>query len=132
MITLKSLKNQKGQSLVEFAIILPLLLIVVLGILQFALMLNSYLTVENASREGARGGIVGSSDAEIEQLIIATSPNLDPENLTVNIIPNEANRESGNTLTVNVSYKYQLNVPIIGTLFNNEVVLNGQTSMRLE
>lgn len=129
---MKILKKQKGQALVEFAIILPLLLMLVMGILQFGMMLNVYLAIENASREGARAGIVGSSDAEIQQLIISTSPSLDPENLTVTITPDETNRSSGDTITVKVTYNYKLIVPIISRLFNNEVILNEQTSMRIE
>ena len=129
---MRNLKNQKGQALVEFAIILPILLMLVMGILQFGMMLNSYLTIENASREGARAGIVGSSDVEIKNLIISTSPSLDPKNLIVSITPTEANRKSGDTLIVKVTYNYNLIVPIISSLFNNVVVLNGQTSMRVE
>ena len=129
---MKSLKNQKGQALVEFAIILPILMLLVMGIFQFGMMLNSYLTIENASREGARAGIIGSSDAEIQNLIISTSPSLEPENLTVTITPSETNRKSGDTLTVKVTYNYKLTVPIISSLFNNVIVLNGQTSMRVE
>ena len=127
-----NLKNQKGQALVEFAIILPILLLLVMGILQFGMILNSYLTIENASREGARAGIVGSSDTEIQNLIISTSPSLDPKNLIVSITPTEANRKSGDTIIVKVTYNYNLIVPIISSLFNNVVVLNGQTSMRVE
>jgi len=129
---LKNLKNHKGQALVEFAIILPVILLLVMGIFQFGMMLNSYLTIENASREGARAGIVGSSDAEIQELIIAISPILDPLNVTVDITPNETDRGSGDTLTVKVTYNYKLTVPIISSLFNNVIVLNGQTSMRVE
>lgn len=129
---MKNLKNHKGQALVEFAIILPVILLLVMGIFQFGMMLNSYLTIENASREGARAGIVGSSDAEIQELIIAISPILDPLNVTVDITPNETDRGSGDTLTVKVTYNYKLTVPIISSLFNNVIVLNGQTSMRVE
>ena len=129
---MKNLKNQKGQALVEFAITLPILLLLVMAIFQFGMMLNSYLTIENASREGARAGIVGSSDAEIKQLIIATSPSLDSRNLTVNITPTETIRRSGDTLNVKVTYNYNLTVAIISNLFKNVVVLKGQTSMRVE
>jgi len=128
----RSLKNQKGQAMVEFAIVLPILLLLVMGIFQFGMMLNSYITISNASREGARAGIIGSSDEEITQLIIATSPVLEAPNLTVNITPNSDARKSGETLTVNVAYNYKLTVPIISSLFNNVVVLKGQTSMRIE
>ena len=129
---MKSLKNNKGQALVEFAIILPILLLLLMGIFQFGMMLNTHLTIENASREGARVGIVGSTDAEIQNLIIAISPILNPQDLTLTITPDETNRNSGDTLTVKVTYNYKLNVPIISSLFNDVVVLNGQTSMRIE
>lgn len=129
---MKSLSNEKGQSLVEFTIILPVLLLLVMGIIQFGLIFNSYITVANASREGARAGISGNTDTQIIQLIKATSPNLNENNLAVTISPSENNRRSGDTLMVRVSYSYQLTIPIISKLFNNQVVLNGQTSMRVE
>ncbi|MDS0525888.1 pilus assembly protein [Clostridium sp. SHJSY1] len=129
---MKSLKNQNGQALVEFAIILPILLILVMGILQFGMMLNSYLAIENATREGARAGIVGKSDFEIKNMIIAMSPSLDPQNIVITINPTENSRKSGDTLVVKITYNYELTVPIISSLFNNVIVLNGQTSMRIE
>lgn len=129
---MKHLKNQKGQALVEFALILPILLLLVMGILQFGMMLSTYLTIENASREGARKGITGSPDAEIRQIITDTSPSLNASNLSVSITPGDAARNSGDTITVRITYSYQLTVPIISSLFNNSVVLNGQTSMRVE
>ncbi|WP_242846768.1 TadE/TadG family type IV pilus assembly protein [Clostridium homopropionicum] len=132
MVILKSIKNQKGQALVEFAIVLPILLMLVMGIIQFGMMLNSYLAIENASREGARAGIVGSTDAEIESLIIASSPSLNPADLTVSLTPSEANRRSGDTLTVTVTYNYKFTIPIISSLFNNGKMITGQTSMRIE
>lgn len=129
---LKKLKNEKGQALVEFAIVLPIFLLIVMGIVQFGMVLNSYITIENVSREGARAGIIGSTDEEIQYLIISTSPNLDPKNLTVTITPNESVRKSGDSLVVKVTYNYNLTVPIISSIFNNVIVLNGQTTMRVE
>lgn len=132
MSSLRVIRNQKGQALVEFAIVLPLLLLIIMGILQFGMMINSYLTVQNASREGARAGIVGTSYLDIKNLILSDSPNLDPTCLTVDITPGESQKQSGSTLTVSVIYRYKLIVPIISSLFNNEVMLNGSTSMRIE
>ena len=132
MVTIKNLKNQRGQALVEFTIVLPILMLLIMGIFQFGMMLNAYITIGNAAREGARAGIIGSTDAEIRNLIISTSPSLEPENLTVSITPSETNRISGGTLAVNVTYNYKLTVPIISSLFNNVIVLKGQTTMRVE
>ena len=132
MIAIKVLKNEKGQSLIEFSIILPLLLLLLMGILEFALMLNSYLSINNSAREGARLGIVDGSNSEIKQLIANISPNLNAENLIVSITPLDGSRKSGDTLTVEVLYNYQVTIPIISNILNDVVVLKAQTSMRIE
>jgi len=133
---MKSLKNEKGQSLVEFAILLPVLLLLIMGILEFGLMLNSYLTINNSAREGARlGVVVGSnlgSDTEISDLIKKISPNLNREDLTINIMPSLAGRKSGGTISVEVKYNYKLTIPIISNILGNVMVLKAQTSMRIE
>ncbi|MGH4122555.1 MAG: TadE/TadG family type IV pilus assembly protein [Clostridium sp.] len=129
---MKRLRNEKGQSLVEFAILLPLLLLLLMGILEFGIMLNSYLTIHNSAREGARLGIVSGSNIEIKELINNISPNLDSENLIVNITPLEGMRSSGDTLTVEVIYNYHVIIPIISNILHNVVVLKAQTSMRIE
>ncbi len=48
----------RGQSLVEFALVLPPLLLILLGIIQFGFIFNSYVTLTNAAREGAREGTI--------------------------------------------------------------------------
>lgn len=128
---MKFIVNQKGQSLVEFAIVLPLILLILLGIAQFGMMFNSYLTIQNATREGARVGIVGGTNNEINQSIISTSPNLKAENLTIHINPTQ-DRKSGETLTVQIVYNYPLSVPIINNIFGKTIQLNAKTSMRIE
>src|SRR3982751_2289870 len=47
-----------GQSLVEFALVLTPLFLVLLGIIQFGFIFNTYVTLTNAAREGARSGTV--------------------------------------------------------------------------
>lgn len=126
------LKNKKGQALIEFAIILPIIILILMGIMEFGVMLNSYLKIENASREAARAGIVGASDVEIEALVTQVSPSLDSNNLQVTISPAEAYRVSGGTLTVTVTYNYPMITPIISNLFGGTISLNADTSMRIE
>jgi len=125
------LKNQKGQALVEFAIILPLLLLLVMGIFQFGMMINSYLTIQNITREGARAAVVGSMDSEIIHRMKQISPTLNHNQLSIDITPSQGIRRSGESLTVKVSYQYPMTVPIISNLFS-EVTLNAKTSMRVE
>ena len=56
------LRVRKGQGLVEFALILPILLLVLVGMLEFGRILFIYVNVSNAAREGARYGIVHPND----------------------------------------------------------------------
>jgi Flp pilus assembly protein TadG len=48
----------RGQSLVEFALVLLPLFLLILGVIQFGLIFNSYVTMTNAAREGARTGTI--------------------------------------------------------------------------
>lgn len=52
------LKSQTGQALVEFALVVPLLFILIFGIIEFGVLLYDKAVITNASREGARYGIV--------------------------------------------------------------------------
>lgn len=129
---MEALKNKKGQAMVEFAVILPILLLLVMGIIEFGLIFNAYLTIQNASREGARYGITGASDADIVSLVRSDCSSLQSTYLTVNVAPAEGSRNSGDTLVISVSYSYHMVTPIISSLFSNVVALNAQTSMRME
>jgi Flp pilus assembly protein TadG len=67
--------REAGQELVEFALILPLLLLLCLGIIEVGRLMLSYNTVANAAREGARRGIVDNVgiDAAARRLIIGVA-----------------------------------------------------------
>ena len=58
----RRIKSERGVSMVELAIVLPILLVVLFGIVEFSLILYDKAIITNASREGARGGIVFRSD----------------------------------------------------------------------
>jgi hypothetical protein len=54
-------RSQKGQSLVEMAFVLPILLFLAVGIVELGYALNAYIQTVNAAREGARFGSLGGS-----------------------------------------------------------------------
>jgi Flp pilus assembly pilin Flp len=62
--------DQRGASAVEFAIILPLLVVFVFGIIEFGLVLYDKAVVTNASREAARAGIVFRPDPRFDETYI--------------------------------------------------------------
>ncbi len=129
---MKHIKNNKGQSLVEFTMILPLVLLILMGILTFGIMLNTYLTLSHISKEGARMGALGESDADIIAKMIDISPALDHTRLDIEINPVQGSRSSGDTVTVSSEYQFQVIVPIISNIVGDVVSLEAQTSMRVE
>ena len=56
------IKNQDGATVVEFALIAPLLFLLIFGIIEFGLLLFNKHVITNACREGARAGIVARED----------------------------------------------------------------------
>lgn len=65
-IVMRILKN-KGAAVVEFAVVLPILLLLVFGIIEFGFLLYNKAMLTNASREAARVGIVYTLDREAEE-----------------------------------------------------------------
>lgn len=127
---MKWIKENKGQSFVEFALILPILLIIVMGIIEFGLMFNAYLTISNASREAARYGSLGGSDIEITERVVLVASHLDETALSVTVTP--ASRSRGDMLSVLVSYDYELITPIISNILSPFIDLESETIVRME
>jgi Flp pilus assembly protein TadG len=118
-------QTQKGAAVVEFAVILPLLLLILFGIVEFGFLLYNQAMLTNASREGARAGIVAQtprkSTAEItavidnytQQYLVTFKSGVDPGAQTVVKIngtesdPSVAGLTSAQDfLTVEVRYEY--------------------------
>ena len=66
---LRSKRRNRGAALVEFAIILPLLLVILIGILEFGLLFYNKQIITNASREAARAGIAYSDYSQITSIV---------------------------------------------------------------
>jgi len=69
-------REERGQSLVEIAIFLPIVILILVGIVEVSHALAAYLVIANAAREGARFGVAGGKDEDITTVIL-TSTRLD-------------------------------------------------------
>jgi Flp pilus assembly protein TadG len=133
--------KSRGQSLVEFAIVLPVFFLVVAGVFDLGLGVYSDLTLVNAAREGARLGVIdpGNTSA-IETRVRAMAGNLDGSKLNVNVA---CERPSGSTFVpctnpkwlpgdatkVTVDYDYSVFFPVF---FGTEIPLSSESKMRIE
>ena len=53
------MRSERGQSLVEFALALPILVLLLFAVIQFGVVFNNYVTLTDATRAGARKAAVG-------------------------------------------------------------------------
>jgi Flp pilus assembly protein TadG len=106
----------RGQSLVEFALVLPVLLIVLLGIFAFGRAIFAYNAVSNAAREGMRVAIVNQNAAAIEAEALAATTGMDPNEITVTFTPCTGPTVLGCMVKVKVAYNWSAITPIIGSV----------------
>lgn len=127
-------RNESGQALVEMAIILPILLILLFGIIEYGRGFAAYLAVATASREGARIATVGGTDSEINSAVTqrTSAMRLDSAKLTISITPTSCSRTRGASVTVEVTYLVPMYDPIFTTLVGDNMSVKGKTVMRVE
>lgn len=117
----------------ELALVIPLLIIILFGIIEFGRVLHSYIIITHASREGARVGVVGQSNGEIQQRVKEAAPLANMDKLTIIITPtDQGSRTPGVPLTITVDYKVELFTPVIESILPNPVPLQAKTTMRME
>ena len=68
--------SEDGAAALEFAILLPILMLILFGIIEFGFLLNRYVSVTAAAREGARVMSLGFDQSESEERAVATTPEL--------------------------------------------------------
>lgn len=124
--------REEGQALVELALVLPILLLLIFGCVEFGRIFGTHLLINNLARDAARYGVVGHSDSEINDLIISNSAWLDEDNLLITIKPSYNDREKGEALDVKVDYSLNLLTPVIAEILDNPLPLSGQCIMRIE
>lgn len=107
----------EGQSLVELALLLPLLVLIMAGALDLARVYDAYVSITNASREGARYGAVNPIDnSGITNAVNRELTNTGISGVNVNVAcytysgtayPDCASAKSGDRITVSVNYSFR-------------------------
>lgn len=128
------LRRQNGQSMVEFALVAPVLLLLVLGIVQFGIVLNNYMALTDAVRAGSRQAAVGRTAAdpigEAVDRVRGAAGHLDQSELDVTVTPSDPSTwQQGGDVTVEATYPYEIS--LLGLVVKSGQ-LTSQTTERVE
>lgn len=129
----KYIKNHRGQAIVEFALVFPWLVLMLVGVIEFGLAINQYMVMSEAAREGARSAALGADNSAVTAVAKAaiSSRNIDKNNITVAINP-ASMRLRGNSVTVTVSYPLKTLTTMMSIFFTVTPTVQGSATMRVE
>jgi Flp pilus assembly pilin Flp len=88
------IRNEQGQTMTEFALVLPVLALILFAVIQFGIVFNNYITLTDATRAGARKA--------------AVSRHLTSSKLSVS--PPSSTWDPGADVTVTASYPYSISL----------------------
>jgi Flp pilus assembly protein TadG len=134
-------KGEKGQAIVEFALLVPIFLILLFAIVDFGMGFYSWITVTNSAREGARLGAVQATEQQIIDRVHDASDLINEDTKMIVTVTNSADTggQPGESVVVQVDYDYDLITPLAslvafvsGDIIGPTLTLSSTAEMRLE
>jgi Flp pilus assembly protein TadG len=133
----RKLKREDGQSMVEFALILPIFLLILCGIIDFGWLFYNQLSLNNACREGARYAVVHTEENADTQAIINHI-----ENLSTNVFANDGvdikvtysapSDPTAGDITVSMEADISFFTPVLSTVLGKEKTITSTVIMKVE
>jgi Flp pilus assembly protein TadG len=106
------IRSQQGQTMTEFALVLPVLALILFAVIQFGIVFNNYITLTDATRAGARKAAVSRQDAnrnsDVVTAVRSSASGLTASKLSVPSPTSTWN--SGDDVTVTASYPYSISL----------------------
>jgi Flp pilus assembly protein TadG len=104
-------RSERGQAMVEFALVLPVLMFILLAIIQFGIAYNDYVTLTDAVRTGARQAAVDRQlpdpVADATARVRSAAADLDQSQLTVTVT---SDWQAGHPVQVYGAYPYSISI----------------------
>ncbi len=132
-------RGEKGQAMVEFALILPILILLLCGIIDFGWIFGNQVVLSNATRESARymamnydptATSAANKAVAVDVLDDLVPPAVIPSNMTVTF--SAVVGTDSTSVTVGVSYPLKVLTPLVGVILGNTFTISASTSMRVE
>lgn len=128
----KMILSKKGQTMVETALVLPIVILILTGIIDFGILFGNYTLITSISREAARTAAIGSTDKDIRNMAKDMGQSLNPDKMRVFINPSQTYRLRGEKVTITVEYDNEIFTPIVNSVIGNTIKLTAKTTMRVE
>ena len=133
----KKCRGEDGQAMVEFALILPIFLLILCGIIDFGWLFYNQLSLNNACREGARYAVVNTAEGNGTQAIINHI-----ENATTTVFANDGVRidveyttpsdPTAGDVTVSMEADSSFFTPVLSTVLGSERTITSTVVMKVE
>ena len=133
-------REDRGAAAVEFALVVPILLVVLFGIIDFGFAINRYAIVNNAAREGVRAASLSASKSEVDKVVADSLSDL-PGQVTVTVSCKtplggtcgswDANHTTGGVAVVTATYQHAWLTPM-GKALSSSLTLSKTSQMRIE
>ncbi len=128
MFIRKLMIDEGGQAVVEMVFVLPFLLLLIMGMIEFGWILNGEITITAAAREGARTAIIYENDSLAEAAVQSAVSNATISSSLKNVnTTTEFLADSKAVINV-----YAQITPIIGLFVSEDMDLHAKAEMRLE
>jgi Flp pilus assembly protein TadG len=119
------LRSERGQAAVEFAFVLPILVVLLLAIVEVGIAFSHYVTLTDAARVGARKAIEvrvgGATPDDAVQAVRDAAGSLDQSELNVNVTDPDWSTP-GSEITVTATYPYSIDIPLLGMSVANGTI----------
>ncbi|MBR6620689.1 MAG: pilus assembly protein [Clostridia bacterium] len=133
----KKQKREEGQAMVEFALILPIFLLILCGIIDFGWLFYNQLSLNNACREGARYAVVHTDENADTQSIINHIENISStvfanDGVDITVTYSSPSDPTAGDVTVSMQADISFFTPVLSTILGKEKTITSTVIMKVE
>lgn len=126
------MRKQKGQAILELALVLPIILIIFCGIVDFGRILHAKEQLNLVAQEAVRLGGLGKSDSEVTAFVMDKATLKDKDTIALSFTPKYANRKSGDYLTLKITYEVKYITPFMNVILPSPCIIDAESTIRVE
>jgi Flp pilus assembly protein TadG len=126
------MRKRKGQAIVEFALVLPILLLLFCAIADFGRIFYASAHLNMVTQEAVRLAGLGRSDSEINVFVKNNVHLIDKDSIKINISPSGVGRVSGDYTKVEIIYEVKYVTPLMSIILPSPFQVITESTIRVE